>query len=96
MKIVNLPPVTPNADLIETMQVLMPNVESGEIQGMFIACLDTHGDASHYYLGCPHRTDLDERTLLAEMQMGVVDASLAIMHHNTKHSFSAGLVVDDE
>jgi hypothetical protein len=98
MKIVKieLPPVLPNEELVEMMRIIMPQVESGYVQGMCIATLDTHGDAAHYYFGCPKRTDLDERILLAEMQMGVVDTSLAILHANIPHSFSSGLVVDDE
>ena len=87
--------VMPNQELIDLLHTIMPGVESGAIQGMAIVTHWRGGGASSQYVTSPVAS-ADDRIILGELNMLAADMALAILHKSTPHSFTAGLVHDDE
>lgn len=94
MKVVTIKPKVMNADLVATLTVMLEQATAGDLQGAFIAALYANGNAEHYHSGTVEECEVDERILLAEVQLGLTDLSL--MHlRNKAHTFTALLQVEE-
>lgn len=85
----------PNIEIIAALQMLVEQATNGNLQAMAFAIQCTDGTALHDYVSAPDEVPMDERLLLAELQICVADVSLGFAHKD-ENSFSSTLLTYDE
>lgn len=84
-----------NRDIVATLKVLLAEAEAGEIQCLAATVGYSSLDVSSVYCPSLQESPMDERMMLAEMQIAVSDTSMSLARQDSCTFASRVLTTDD-